>query len=383
MKATFARLWPAVSLAVCWGATLARSGDVPPRSAGGQTLEVPKEHLDLGEVYYVTPGEDTQLVCTSDAPLARLAVTCNRVVGYFVTPFEPSAEQSPLLAGAVRIPVAALQTGANASGEALRSPPALHAAEYPEITFRLLQVSNVKATGEENQRKRFTVTLAGEMTIKDKTVALEAPAELELIPFTWRTMARNVGELLTLRTHFDLKLADYGLEKPDRSYNERIADVIKVDVFLLCNTMSPEKNLDPRIKTPQFLKQLRFLTLVRDLGDPEKGYELGRGLLREVWDDAAALDRLASAVLSEDGIATRDLRFVLKAARRANEVTDFKDPSLLSTLGHVLFDMGRVDEAVERLRQATEHLESIPPPVAGEIRATLERYEREAERERE
>jgi hypothetical protein len=376
-------MWPVAALAACWGAALARSGDVPPRSEGGQTLEVPKEHLDLGEVYYVTPGEDTQLVCTSDAPLARLAVTCNRVVGYFVTPFEITAEQPPLLAGALRIPVAALQTGTTASGEVLRSPPLLNAAEFPEITFRLLQVSAVESLGEENQRKRFELTLSGELTIKDKTVALEAPARLELIPFTWRTMARNVGELLILRTQFDLKLADSGLEKPDRSFNDRIADVSHIDVFLLCNTMSPERNLDPRIKTPQFLKQLRFLTLVRDLGDPEKGYEFGRSLMREIGDDAAALNRLAAAVLSEDGITTRDLRFALKAARRANDVTKSEDPEFLSTLGRVLYDTGRVAEAVARLRQAAEHLEHAPPPVAEEIRATLERYEREAERERE
>ena len=89
----------------------AAAAEVPPRSEGGQTLIVPREHLDLGEVYHVTPGAGTQLVWSNDAPLMRIMATCNRVVGYMVTPFDIEESQSPLLAGALRIPVASLSTG--------------------------------------------------------------------------------------------------------------------------------------------------------------------------------------------------------------------------------------------------------------------------------
>ena len=267
MKSTIRACWIAGVSAAALISWQSVAGEVPPRSEGGQTLEVPKEHLDLGEVYYVTPGEDTQLLCISDAPLQRVAVTCNRVVGYFVTPFEIIAGQPPLLAGALRLPIASLRAGTTQYNDVLRGPAFLNAAEYPEITFRLVRVADVALVSEENVRRRYSLTFAGELTVRDRVLELEVPVRVELIPFTWRTMARNVGELLTVRARLELKLADVGLEKPDRSFGERMADVLNLDLFLMCNTMSPEKNLDPQIKTAHVLRQLRFLTLLRDFGD--------------------------------------------------------------------------------------------------------------------
>jgi hypothetical protein len=360
----------------------ALAGDVPPRSEAGQTLVVPDQQLKLGEVYHVTPGEDTQLICTSDALLQRVAVTSNRVVGYFVTPFEIEADQPPLLAGALRIPVGSLKTGVRNYDTLVRGPELLSAAEYPEITFRLTKVSEVKLVSDEKRRQTYTLNLAGELTVRQKTLEIEVPAELRLIPFTWQTMQRNVGELLVLRTKLDLKLADLEMPKPP-PYRDRIADVIDVDVCLFCNTMSPEKLLDPQIKPAHHVKQLRFLTFVRDLNDPEQGYALGRAYLREIWDDPQALNRLATAVLTEDGIETRDLDFVLKAAQRANVLTDFKDAALLNTLARAYAEKAEWESCLKWARQATAHLEGVKPDAATEIRATLERWQARARQDQE
>lgn len=369
-----ALLVPAVGLALA---------EVPPRSDGGQTLVVPQEQLDVGDVYYVTPGEDNQLICISDAALQRITITCSRIVGYVVTPFELEEGKPPLVTGAFRIPVAALETGCPESAELLRGPTVLNMAQFPEITFRILRVTDVKPAGDEDRRKSFTLTIAGELTVKDKTVELEMPVRMSLIPFTWKTMGRNVGELLTLRAKLDVKLADLGLEKPGAAYAERIADTLNFDLFLMCNTMTPEKLLDPTIKKEHHLKQLRFLTLVRDLNDPEKAYEFGRAYLRDIWSDAQALNRLAWATLTEAGIQTRDLGFVTKAAQRANELTEFKDPALLNTLARACYDRADLDAALKWARQAVENLGSTPAPVAEEIRATMKRYEAQAEKSRE
>ena len=42
---------------------------------------------------------------------------------------------------------------------------------------------------------------------------------------------------------------------------------VGVSIFLLCNTVSPDKNLDPKFKRDQYAKHLRFLTLLRDFND--------------------------------------------------------------------------------------------------------------------
>lgn len=354
------------------------AAEVPPRSEAGQTLVVPEGQLKLGEVYHVTPGEDTQLICTSDAMLQRVAASSNRVVGYFVTPFEPGADETPILAGALRIPVASLKTGWREYDELLHGPQFFHAAEHPEITFRVLRVSDSKLTGEEQRRQTYTLTIAGELTVKQKTVEVEAPAEVKFIPFTWQTMQRNVGELLVLRTKLELKLADLDLQKPMPQYRDRIADVIHVDVCLLCNTMSPEKLLDPQVKPAHHIKQMHFLTLVRDFNDVEKGYELGRAFLREIWDDAPALNRLALAVLTENGIETRDLAFVQKAVQRAGELPRPQDAALLFALARAYADRTDWEPCLKWAREAAVEREGTPPELAGEIRAALERWEARA-----
>ena len=363
--------------AVC-GVTAA---EVPPRSEGGQTLIVPQEHLELGEVYHVTPGTGTQLVWSNDAPLMRIVATCNRVVGYMVTPFDIEEGQPPLLAGTLRIPVASLSTGSERADRQSHGKSGLNAAEYPEITFRIIRVSDVKLVDDEDRQKSYTLNVAAELTIKDKTVELEVPMRLTLIPFTWQTARINMGDLLILRGRVDVSRAELG--QPEQAKADLLAPTIGFDLFLFCSTMSPERNFYPDIKHEHHRKQLRFLTLLRDFNDPEQGYEFGRGYMREIWDDAPALGRLADATLSEEGIKTRDLGFALKAAQRANQLTEFKDAALLDTLARVYYDKAELETALKWARQAVEHIGDAAPPVAARVRATLQRCEARAERDRE
>lgn len=364
-------------------ATSLASGEVPPRSEGGQTLVVPQEHLDLGEVYYVSPGVGTQLIWNSDAALLRVMATCNRVVGYMVTPFDIEEGQTPLLAGALRIPVASLSTGSEQHDGELHGQRALNAAEYPEITFRITRVGDSKLISEEKERKSYTLNVTGELQVKDRTVEVEVPMRLTLAPFTWQTARLGMGDALILRGRFDVKIADLGLERPRQASTELSADLATLDLYLLCNTASPERNLYPNIKHEHHRRQLRFLTLVRDFNDPEKGYAFGHKYMREIWDDAQALNRLAWATLTEEDLRTRDLAFAWKAAQRANELTEFKDAALLNTLARVYSDKGELETALKWARRAVEHLEDADRAVAARVRAALQRYESQAEKNQE
>lgn len=363
------------------GGTTFAADEVAPRSAGGQALVVPEEHLRLGEPYHVTPGEDTHFTCTSDATLQRVVATCHRVVGYVVTPFDVEEAETPIVAGAFRVPVASLRTGVRDFDELLRSPAMFNAAEFPEITCRLTRVWDAALVGEEKGRRDYTVKLAGELGVKDKTLSVELPARVSLVPFTWRTMRRNVGELLVLRGQCELKLADLGLAKPGPMFADRVADTFALDVCLFFSTMSPEKNLDPAIKTEHFLKQMRFVTLLRDFDDPNQAYEFGRALVRELWDDGPGLNRVAWAVLTEDGINRRDLAFAQRIAERANELTGEKDPTVLNTLARACFERGDVAAAVRWARRAVERLEGAAPDVAEKVRAALAQYEAWADKD--
>lgn len=355
------------------------AADVPPRSPGGQTLVVPAEHLDLGDVYYVSAGPGTQLTWTADAPLMRSVATCNHVVGYFVAPFDPAEGQPPLLAGALRIPVASLRTGIADRDRELHGETALSAAEHPEITLEIIGVADPKLLGDENGRRSYTLSAACRFTVKDQALELDLPLRITLQPFTWRTMPLGMGDALILRAEFDVPRADLPTQPPRRPSPDFIPEADRLELCLLCNTMSPERNLDPEITHDAYHKQLRFITLLRDLNDPAQGYEFGRAFMKEMWDDAQALDRLAASVLDEPGIETRDLAFALRAAQRANDLTESKDPALLHTLARVYHTKGDLATALEWTRQAVEHLADAPPPLAAQVRETLQRYESQAE----
>ncbi|MEW6251226.1 MAG: YceI family protein [Planctomycetota bacterium] len=349
--------------------------EFPPRTASGQTLVVADELLDAGEVYYVTPGEDSQIVCTSDAQLQRTAVTCSRVVGYLVAPFDLDAGKPPVLAGAFRLPAVALATGVRQYDRLLHGKAMLDVEQHPEIAARTVRVNSSARTAEERGRSSWQAELAIQLKIKDKTLDLTAPARLEFIPFTWRTMGRNVGELLILRTKLELKLADLGLEKPGREFADRVADTFALEVFLLCNTVSPERSNDPRWTDDQYCKHLQYLTLARDFQQPEQAAEFGRAYLREIEHAPTPLLTLAQAIVDGDGFAKQDLPLALAAARRASELPARPDPQPLKTVAEIYAAMERFDEAVRAQRAAIEAASSAPPEQVAELRATLQRYE--------
>jgi hypothetical protein len=189
-----------------------------------------------------------------------------------------------------------------------------------------------------------------------------------------------MSDALILRSSFEVPRTDVGLQPTDPTRPDFGAEVIKIDLYLVGNTMSPERNMYANIKNENHIKQLQFLTLVRDFNDSEKGYAFGRQYMREIWDEAVALDRLAAATLALERAQTRDLAFALKAAQRANELTEFKDPILLDTLALAHHEMGDLDEALKRSRQAVEHIEAAGPELGPGIRAALQRYEAKAEK---
>lgn len=364
----------------CWIVLLATglslAGDVPPRSQAGQTLEPTKSDLDTGEIYHIYPGEDTQLAATSDAQLQRIGVTCRRIVGYFVAPFDRAESDPPIVRGYGRIPVASLDTGSSALNDILRSA-VLGADKSPEIEFAITSTRDTRKTSKEKEPATYSLTLVGQVMIKGKPVDVAAPATVTLLPFTFRTMARYPGDILTVRAALDLKLADLGIEKPGREWADKIADSVRVDLFLLANTVSPEKSLDPALKQPHNIRHMQFMTRLRDFDDPAAAYELGRKFMKEVWDDPAPLIRLAGETAAEDGIRTRDWAFALEAAQRACELSKNENAAHLDTLARVQFERGDLSEALRVQKIAVEKSAALPPPVAQSIKDALAKYERQ------
>ncbi len=353
--------------------------DAPPRAASGQTLVVPDAQLDAGEVFHIVPGDDAQIVVTSDAPLQRTVASCRRAVGYFLRPYDAAPDQPPIVAGAIRIPLASLDCGARTSNEIMRSAALLSVAEHPEATFVLRGVEDVRLQGAEGEARSWSVTLRGALALAGKSLDLKVPATLRIHPFTFRTMNRTPGDLLTVRAEFDLTLDALGLSAPDRALIDRIADHVKVSVFLLASVAPPDHSYDPRIARDEFHELLNFVTYIRDFNDPQKGYALGGDLLRARAGNSALLNELALAVINEDGIETRDLDFALRAASRACELSA-DDDAMLATRAQVHFKRGEPSLAVAWQEKALAAMRDAPPPALEPHQRMLEQYRTAARR---
>jgi|GEM_PF-3054930 len=354
------------------------AGDVPPRTASGQTLVVSEAERDLGETYFVLPGVGTQLTWKSDAALFRLDAVCNRVVGYFVAPFELEEGTPPLLAGGLRAPTASLSTGAEQSDAGLHGAPVLNLAEYPEILISFVSAGPARNVSKENNTEQCEFDLVGELTVKDKTVRFESSARLALLPYSIAMSQFSPSDLLMVRTKFSVALADLGIST-ESPLGEGFAGAdVEIELYFMCATLDPDKNLDPRVKDEHYLKQLQFMTRLRDFNDPKDAYAFGREFMEEIWDNSQLLNELASNVLTDEHVKRRDFAFAEKAAARAVELTERKDPTRLHTLARLYYERGELAKAIEIQKEAVDNLEGQPFYIPPMIRGALREYEAEA-----
>lgn len=126
-----------------------------------------------------------------------------------------------------------------------------------------------------------------------------------------------------------------------------------------------------------YLKGNLFVQMLRTSDDYGRTYKFGRTVMKDFWDDPMILNMMAWSTVDEKGVKERDLKFAMKAAERANKLTEAKDPAILDTVARVYFEKGDLKTAIKWQRQAVEHAGETP--MAEDLDATLEKYEGLAE----
>jgi tetratricopeptide (TPR) repeat protein len=349
---------------------------VPERTFAGQTLEIPDELLDRGFAYHAQPREDTQLIVTSSAPLQRASFSTDRIVGYLIVPFDEE-DSNPVADAAFRVPVASLRSGTTRLDELLYSPAFLDRAGHSEITFRLTKTDEVRLIDEGPNERIYTLLLKGNLGVKGNSFPIEIPARLTLLQFSSRTLARNVGDIAVLEASIGFRPQELGWSPPSPQFRERIAEEIRVDLYLMLNTVSPDRSGDPRDDPEIFARQARYRTLLHDLQDAAEAHAFGRILIEEIWEDAKELRRFAQTGM-ENGWAVRtDFPLALRAALRAVELTGASEPDALAGLARIYYRMGDLPAAVEWQGKAAEAADEETRQ-GQSIRETLRRYRTEA-----
>lgn len=123
------------------------------------------------------------------------------------------------------------------------------------------------------------------------------------------------------------------------------------------------------------IRFMKFDLLLVQMDRADEAYEIGNEILEENWDNAALLNQLAWNVVDNPQIKTRNLDFALKAAKRANELTEGKDAAILDTVARVYWEKGDKKTAIKWQKKAVEY--AGDDPMGDQVRDTLKKYQGE------
>ena len=110
--------------------------------------------------------------------------------------------------------------------EHLFSPMWLDVKTYPDITFEVKELKNVKTSGDTT-----TADASGTFTLHGVTKDVTLPVKLTYLPGKLGQRVPNMkGDLLVVRTNFELKRSDFKINPG--SGNEKVSDEIALSLSI-------------------------------------------------------------------------------------------------------------------------------------------------------
>ena len=329
---------------------------LPEWTAGMQTLEVEEELFDQGMPYYLMRDQHAQVSLEINSPLSRLVATSSRAGGFLVGPFdadEVEADESPVIAGTIRLPAASLRTGTR-QDRPLHSGMVLDVANHRDIAFVFdsAKVLERKA-GATADSTAFNLELEGSLVFKGKALPLTVEAELVLMLSSDATFGLGiVGDVARLTGEFEVTVEQLGLQPRLASV---LGDSASVRFFMLFSTPDPERPILPPTTPEAGPLHSKYQISLRDRDDPATAFEAGEQLLKAAWNDAAALLGFAN-----DAALTPDLsqRFLSQAKRAAERVVvlggEQPNPMAINVLARIAATTGDFEDAISLQTQAIE-----------------------------
>ena len=180
-------------------------------AAGEQTFSFTDEH-----------GRN-QAMFFSSTPLEDVTGLSNDVSGSVT--FDVSDVST--LKGSISISTASLKTGIELRDGHLQSENWLDAESYPEITFVIKNVSNVKSL-EDN---KLEAKVVGDFTTHGVTKEVIAEVTMTYLDESEQTKKRAPGDLLGVEAKFSIVLSDYEVE--NMVLGQKVSDSIDITVTMV------------------------------------------------------------------------------------------------------------------------------------------------------
>lgn len=164
-----------------------------------------------------------QFLWTSDAPLEKIKGSAEGVSG--VLTIDPQNVAS--IRGTISASVATMKTGNETRDGHLKGPQWLDAAKFPQITFTISAVSNVKVAGN-----KATGTASGAFTMHGVTRTISVPFAITYLDQSAATRKRAPGDLVMITADFAVSLKDFKVTGTNGLVGSKVGETIAVTAQL-------------------------------------------------------------------------------------------------------------------------------------------------------
>ena len=131
------------------------------------------------------------------------------------------------LKGSISIPVASIKTGIDLRDEHLRSDNWLDAESFPEITFVIKKVGDIKVASDNKIEAKVT----GDFTAHGVTKEVVANVTMTYLDESEQTKQRAPGDLLGVQASFNIVLSDFDVE--NMVVGQKVSEDIEISVNIV------------------------------------------------------------------------------------------------------------------------------------------------------
>ena len=168
------------------------------------------------------PKGVNNVVFKTDAPLESINGTATGVSGTVTfDPADPAATRGKIIveANSLHVPNQMMEHG-------LQSDAWLDTTKYPDITFEVISLANVKTDGDKT-----TADVTGAFALHGVTNKITIPVKMTFLKDKLHDRFPKLqGDLLVVRSSFTIKRGDYGINKA--KFEDKVADEIQLTLSL-------------------------------------------------------------------------------------------------------------------------------------------------------
>jgi polyisoprenoid-binding protein YceI len=172
---------------------------------------------------FADKGGRNQATFFSTTPLEDINGLTNDVKGNVT--LDPNDLKT--LKGKISVSVASIKTGIELRDEHMRSEDWLNADAFPEITFNIKSVSDIKSLADNKLQAKIT----GDITIHGVTKEVTSNATLTFLDESEQTKLRAPGDLLGVQAKFNVRLSEFGVK--NKIVGQKVAETVEVGVNMV------------------------------------------------------------------------------------------------------------------------------------------------------